>query len=142
MPTKGKYLAISGLVLQSGYLIGTVGTVVGMLRAFPRLANTGTTSSQEAIASDIALALYTTAIGLAVSLVGIILLCIALFGTKYRAPWFRIVMWILSLLWLLSFPIGTIIGVIIMIYLSNHNDEFTQQGVAGYPPQGVGSPER
>ncbi len=135
MPTKGKYLAISGLVLQFGYLIGTAGTVVGMLRAFSRLHDSAATDTQVALASDISLALYTTAIGLAVSLVGIFLLCIALFGNKYRAPWFRIVMWILSVLWLLSFPIGTIIGVIVMIYLSNHNNEFTQQGVPPYAPQ-------
>ena len=132
MPTKGKYLAIFGLVLQFGYLIGMVGTVVGMLRAFSRLASTGATYSQEAIALDIALALYTTAIGMGVSIVGIILLCIALFGTKYRAPWFKTAMWILSILWLLNIPIGMIIGIIVMIYLSNHKNEFTQQPLS--PP--------
>ena len=142
MPTKGKYLAIFGLVLQFGYLIGMVGTVVGMLRAFSRLASTGATYSQEAIALDIALALYTTAIGMGVSIVGIILLCIALFGTKYRAPWFKTAMWILSILWLLNIPIGMIIGIIVMIYLSNHKNEFTQQGVAPYAAQGAASGER
>jgi len=36
-------------------------------------------------------------------------------------------------LWLLNIPIGTIIGIIVMIYLSNCKNEFTQQDVAGDP---------
>ena len=141
MPTKGKYLAITGLVLQLVPVFGMVSTAASMIRAFSQLQN-ASTQAPEALASDISLALYSTAIGMGVSIVGIILLCIALFGTKYRAPWFKTAMWILSILWLLNIPIGTIIGIIVMIYLSNHKNEFTQQGVAGYPPQGVGSPER
>ena len=140
MPTKGKYLAISGLVLQLGPVFGMVNTAACMIRAFSRLHN-ASTQAPEALASDISLALYTIAIGMGVSIIGIILLCIALFGTKYRAPWFKTAMWILSILWLFNIPIGTIIGIIVIIYLSNHRNEFTQQGGPGYPPQGVGSPD-
>ena len=142
MPTKGKYLALTGLVLQLGPVFGMMSTAACMIQAFSRLQNTTSTQAPEALASDISLALYSTAICMGVSIVGIILLCIALFGTKYRAPWFKTAMWILSILWLFNIPIGTIIGIIVMIYLSNHKNEFTQQGVAGYLPQGVGSPER
>ena len=140
MPTKGKYLAITGLVLQLVPVFGMVSTAASMIRAFSQLQN-ASTQAPEALASDISLALYTTAIGMGVSIIGIILLCIALFGTKYRAPWFKTAMWILSIVWLFNIPIGTIIGIIVIIYLSNHRNEFTQQWVPGYPPQGVGSPE-
>ncbi len=61
-----------------------VGTIVGMLRAFPKLTDTTFALKQDALAFDISIALYTTAIGMAVSIVGIVLLCIALFGVKYR----------------------------------------------------------
>ncbi len=104
MPTKGKYLALTGLALQLGPVFGMIGTASCMIQTFSRLQNTTSTQAPEALASDISPALYSTVIGLGVSIVGIILLCIALFGTKYRAPWFKTAMWILSILWLTSIP--------------------------------------
>ena len=137
MPPKGKYIAIWGLVLQTGWIIGIVGTIVGMLQAFPHLDD----SSTEALASDIALALRATVIGIIISTVGNILLCIALFGVKYRALWFKTAMWVMSVLWLLSGPIWLVPGIVAIIYLVNHKTEFTEQAGAGYPPQSVGSPD-
>ena len=142
MPTKGKYLAVWGLILQLGFIVGIVGTIYGMLNAFALLPDTSASHTQEALASDIALALRATTIGMIISLVGAVLLCIALFGSKYRALWFRTAMWIMAFLWLLSGPVGIILGIFVMIYLSNHKNEFTEQGVAGYGAQSAPSPER
>ena len=137
MTSKGKYLAILGLVLQVGWIIGIVGTIVVMLQAFPHLDD----SSTEELASDIALALHATVIGIIIATAGNILLCVALFGVKYRALWFNTSMWIISIVWLLSGPIWLIPGIVAIIYLVNHKTEFTEQAGAGYPPQGVGSPD-
>ena len=126
---------MSGLVLQVGWIIGIVGTIVAMLQAFPHLDD----SSTEALASDIALALHATVIGIIVATAGNILLCIALFGVKYRALWFNTAMWVMSVLWLLSGPIWVIPGIVTIIYLVNHKTEFTEQAGPAYPPQGVGS---
>ena len=63
MPPKGKYIAILGLALQTGWIIGIVGTIVGILQALPHLDD----SSYEALASDIALALHATVIGIVIS---------------------------------------------------------------------------
>jgi len=122
----GKQLAIWGTVLQSGMLVGLAGTVIGMVRAFAKLSKQGDASTQDALARDISLALYAHAGGLLVAAVGIILLLVALWGVKYRAPWFRIALWILAVLWLFSFPIGTILAIVVMIYLSNHREEFAE----------------
>jgi len=133
MRTKGKSLAIWGLVLQVGYLIEIVGTIVGKHRAVPLLADKAAMQTEEtraALVSIVTLDLYTTAIGMTVSIVGIILLCIALFGVKYRALWFRTVMWIMAILWLVRVPIGIVLGIVVMIYLATHKNEFTEQLVA------------
>jgi len=119
--------------------IGLVGTVIGMLRGFAELAKNNE-AQHEALASDISLALYATAGGMALSLIGAILLLVALFGAKYRATWFKTTMWILAALWLFSIPIGTILGIIVMVYLSKHSNEFTEPSPAPYGSPAAGSP--
>jgi len=126
MNQKGKQLAIWGIALQLGTVVGLIGTIIGMVRAFSRLAESETAQTA-ALAYDISIALYTTAAGSVVALVGIILILVALFGARYRAPWFQTVLWILSILWLLSFPIGTILGIVVIVYLVNHRTEFTDR---------------
>ncbi len=105
MKENGKQLAVWGIVLQFGFLIGLAGTVIGMFRAFGELAQENA-AQPEALASDISLALYTTAGGMVLSLIGAILLLVALFGAKYRASWFKAAMWILAVLWLFSIVDG------------------------------------
>ena len=141
MSAKGKYLAIGGLVLQAGFLLGIFGTIAGMAHALTGLGNASAAETQAALASDMALALYTTAIGIAIAVIGVLPLLVALFGIKYRAPWFRTAMWIMAVLWLLNGPIGIVLGIIVMLYLTKHRNEFTEQGGPGYPPQSVGSPD-
>ena len=138
MNSNGKQLAIWGVVLQFGFLIGLAGTVIGMLRAFEKLAEENA-SQPEALTSGISLALYTTAGGMALSLIGTVLVLVALFGAKYRAAWFKTAMWILAILWLFSIPIGTILGVVTIIYLSKHSNEFAEPSPAPYSsPAGFG----
>lgn len=100
MNQKGRQLAIGGVVLQLGTVVGLIGTIIGMVRAFGRLAEPET-AQPSALATDISIALYATAAGSVVALVGIILILVALFGVRYRAPWFRTVLCILSIPWLL-----------------------------------------
>lgn len=142
MNTNAKQLAVWGIILQFGFMIGLIGTIIGMLRVFAELSQSGQTNP-EALAWHISYAFYAEAAGLLISLLGVILLLIALIGLKYRAPWFKTVMWILSILWLFSIPIGTILGIVVMIYLSKHKDEFTEAktqpngGCAGTSPPPV-----
>jgi MotA/TolQ/ExbB proton channel family protein len=132
MPTQGKHLAIWGLVLQLAFIVGMAFTIYWMIQAFAILPDTCDAHTQDALTPYIANALKVTLIGMAVSFVGDILLCIALFGIKYRAIWFKTAMWIMAVLWLLRSPVGIVLGIVVMFYLSKHKDEFTEQPVAGY----------
>ena len=129
MNENGKKLAVWGTVLQLGFLIGLAGTVTGMIRAFAESANNGETRP-EVLIKHMGLALCTAAGGVIVSLLGVVLLFIALFHIKYRSSWFKTAMWIIAVLWLLSIPVGTILGIVVMLYLSKHGDEFTEQAAA------------
>ncbi len=56
-------LIVTGVLLCLGPVWGLLGTVVGMLNAFEHVAEEGEAAT-EALASDIGLALHTTAAGL------------------------------------------------------------------------------
>ena len=139
MKHNGKQIALLGVILQLGFVIGLAGTVIGMLRAFAELSK-NSHAQPEALASHISLALYTTAGGMILSIIGVVLLFIALFGTKYRAPWFKTAMLILAILWLFHIPIGTILGAIVLIYLSKHSNEFTEPAGGAYVSPAAGDP--
>lgn len=133
MNSKGKQLAIWGIVLQGGFLIGHVSAVVIVIRAFLRLS-TSAPNQSEALASSVSVAVYIWIMVMLMFVVGAVLLMIALFKMKYRAPWFETAMWIVSALWLFGFPIGTVLGIIGMIYLKMHGAEFSKQ----VEPQALG----
>ena len=130
MNQKGKQLAIWGLVLQLGSVLGLVCTTVAIVRYFSSLTDSQTAQAST-LAQEIGKALGPAAIGSVFGLIGIILILVALFRIRDRAPWFRTMLWVLSILWLMSYPIGTVLGIIVIIYLVRHEDEFTEQSPAG-----------
>ena len=66
--------------MQLGPVIGTIGTVVGMVRAFNQLhlLEPGSAASPSDIISSIGLAMYTTAIGVIFAIIGVPFLVTAL----------------------------------------------------------------
>jgi len=130
--SKGRKLALWGAWLQLGPVFGLLGTVVGMIGAFAELANQGSTESADALAENINVALITTAIGIIPALIGLVCLLVALFASEYRAPWFFWFMAIYAALCILvGFPVGTIIGIIILIYIIPRKKEFECEPAAG-----------
>jgi hypothetical protein len=141
MSQKGKQLAIWGAAMQLGTLVGLIGTITGIVRAFGHM--TESEMAEAALAKYISIALYTAA-GSLIALVGIALILVALFGARYRAPWFQKALWVFSVLWLLSYPIGTILGIVAIVYLIKHKTEFTGQKPASTSvssPQPAAPPE-
>ncbi len=120
MNNDGKNLAIWGTLLQSGMLISVGGIVLGTIRGF-------SSSQVQVIAQSMAIVLYAELIGFAISLVGIVLLLVALMRKQYRAMWFKTAMWTFCIIWPLGTPllIGIVFSIIVMIYLSKHKAEFT-----------------
>lgn len=123
MNTKGRTLALTGAWFQLGPLFGLLGTIIGMISTFQKIGS-GEMGQPEALANDIGFALSTTAIGLCFGIIGLILMLIALFVQKYRAPWFFWFLTICSILWMFLFPIGTVLGIAILIFLITHQEEF------------------
>jgi hypothetical protein len=124
MNQRGKWPAVVGVVLQAGPFAGLAGTVIGMLRAFEELRTASGEPDAAALSAHIQFALVATAIGLLFAFVGAVLILVALWGTRYRAPWFYGALWVVSVFWLLNFPIGTVLGVLVMVWLANHRREF------------------
>ncbi len=124
----GKILAVTGACLQIGPLIGLCGTVAGMIGAFKTLGSNGMADPQQ-LSADIGGVLVATTVGLCVSLIGYILICIALFACCYRARWFY---WFLVdygiIALLFGFPLGRVLGIVILVYCLNHKSEFLSNG--------------
>jgi biopolymer transport protein ExbB len=124
MNINGKKLAITGsILLLGGPLFGLIGTIIGMLSAFQTMGSEGM-GKPEALANDIWFALITRAIGLCVGVIGLIIMLIALFGKKYRDPWFFWFLTIYSIFWIINFPVGTVLGIGLLIFLLTHKKEF------------------
>lgn len=123
MNTIGKKLAVTGAILQLGPVFGIIGTVIGMLSAFHTIGQEGE-AKPEALASDISFALITTAIGLSIGIIGLILMLTALFKFKYKATWLFWFLITISILMSIRFPGGTIIGICLLVYLITHRKEF------------------
>jgi len=106
----GRNAALVGLAFQIGPVFGLLGTIIGMIRAFSTMGEGGVGGS-EALAGDIGFALITTAIGLIMALVGIVLIVIAITALKYRPAWlFWVLLPFLCRILLVRFPVGLLIG--------------------------------
>lgn len=126
---KGRTLALWGAYLQLGAVICLLLAVIRMIGAFGK---EGSTASAETLADNISAAIAApTLIGSVLSLVGLVFLMVTLFKSKYRAPWFFWFMVIYAVLNLFALPIGTILGVIILVYTIPKKEEFMCEIVAG-----------
>lgn len=87
----------------------------------------------EALASDIGISLMSTAIGLSIGLIGVILMLIAHFALEYSAPWLFWLLTVYSILLMYNFPAGTVLGLCLLIYLITRRNEFlnTKEATAG-----------
>ena len=121
---KGRTLALLGAWLQLAPFLGLLGTVIGMFNAFEEISKEESLSSTEMLSENISFAITATAIGIIPAMIGLILLLVALFASKYRAPWFFWFMVIYSIFTLLGFPIGTVLGIVILIYIIPRKNEF------------------
>ena len=127
MNTKGKKLAITGsALLLGGPLFGFIGTIIGMFSAFQTMGSEGSENA-DAIAADIGFSVITTSIGLCIGIIGGVMMLVALFIVKYRAPWFFWYYAIISTLGLFDFPAGAILGSLMLVYLITHREEFLKK---------------
>ena len=119
-------LAVAGLLLQIGIPVGLLAVVAGILVTLGSMSG-DVAQAAVAINRGVALALRGALIGQGVALVGLALLLVVLFGEKIRAPW--LLKWgrIAMVPWLLMIGVGTVIGVLMLVYFSKHRAEFTDE---------------
>ena len=82
----GAFIAKLGAWLQLAQLVGFAGTVNGMAKAFREIGTAGT-SDPTRLSGAIGEVLVAAAGGIAVSMVGVILVIIAITVCRYRAVW-------------------------------------------------------
>jgi len=107
-----------------------------MLASFGKLTEFGQNAqeSSDALASNMNIAMNLTAIGIIAAFIGLFIglvsLLVALFSHRYRAPWFFWFLMIYSAFSLLAFPIGTVLGIIILVHIIPRKEEFWCDPVA------------
>jgi|GEM_PF-6394977 len=106
--------AVVALILLTGFLLGGVGTVIGMTKAFSTLSESGEVDPS-VLANDISFAILSTLWGFLINILGVVLVLIYHFKVKFYHKWFYWSVITLSVLMTLSFPLGTIIGVPLLI---------------------------
>ncbi len=117
----GAFIAKLGAWLQFAQLIGLAGTVIGMMKSFQALGSAGT-SDPDKLSRAIGEVLWSTFAGIAVSLVGLLLVLIAITACRYRAAW---MFWFLCLYGgLMIFSYFFPFGLFFLIYALVKKDEF------------------
>jgi len=125
----GAFIAKLGAWLQLAHVIGFARIVPGMLQAFRELGTTGPGDPAllSAIIGEILIAI---SIGLALSLVGILLVLIAITVCRYRAVW---MFWFLCLYGgLMIFSYFFPFGLFFLVYGLVKKDEFLQTAQVRY----------
>ena len=110
----GKFLSILGCILQSAIIIGIVITIFKMISAFQEINLYGT-GDAKVMAEMISRALVSTVLGLAIAFPGLLINVLALSISSYASRWLFRSLILSSIFWIPVFPIGTILGIILLI---------------------------
>ena len=119
----GKYVAILGLLLFLAPLWGIADSYFTMASSFQEITLFGTNDPKIAPEEMTSAAMF-TAIGALLSMVGLILLAIAVVGLNYRKSWFFWALIIYSILLLIIIPIGTFFGLMVLTVLVLNRKKF------------------
>lgn len=121
--TIGKYIAILGLLLFWSPLWGIADSYFTMASSFQEITLFGTNEPKIAPEEMSSAAMF-TAIGILLSMVGLILLATAVVGLNYRKSWFFWALVIYSTLLLIIVPIGTLFGLMMLTALVLNRKKF------------------
>lgn len=119
----GKYVAILGLLLFLAPLWGISDSYFTMASSFQEITLFGTNDPKIAPEEMTSAAMF-TAFGALLSMVGLILLAIAVVGLNYRKSWFFWALIIYSILLLIIIPIGTFFGLMVLTVLVLNRKKF------------------
>ena len=123
----GKVLAITGCVCLFGPILGLLGSVAMMALAFHTLGPNGI-SDPRMLAANVGAMLWVTVAGMVLMLIGVVLVTVSLIGCRYRAPWFFWFLVIDGAMLLFGFPVGTVVGLALLIFCFMQREEFLRDG--------------
>lgn len=127
----GAFIAKLGAWLQLAQVIGIGGTVIGIMKSFKVLSESGH-SNPSILSEAIGGVLISTFIGIALSLIGIVLVIIAITACRYRSAW---MFWFLCIYGgLMSFSHFFPFGLFFFIYALVKKDEFLKPQLQVLPP--------
>lgn len=110
--SQGRWFATIGACLQIMPANLTIGTAINLARNIHHLASQPQYGSPDParLSALIGEAIIAVTAGMLISLVGAVLILIAIHFKRYRAPWLFWLLTILGVLYLPALPLGTIIG--------------------------------
>lgn len=119
-PERGRGFAMAGLaLLLAGSLFSTL-WLLEIVGVFSLLAETGKADPEE-LAGRLALTIW---LSLLPQLAGGVMAGMAVFGPGNRERWFFHFVWMVSALQLITFPLGTPIGILLLFGLLMKRKEF------------------
>jgi len=130
----GKWLAIIGACMYFLSPIACIWIAISLTNAFAGQGaqGIGDPAQLSKIIDDV---LVASVVCLVLGLLGPVLLLVSLVGFRYRAVWLFWFLIITSILSLPAFPVGTIMGIVILIYSITHRNEFLPPPAPVSPPQ-------
>lgn len=124
----GLVCAMIGTTLQVGFIVG-LPKIIPALRDLSSALGVSGIGDPAGLVGALGEVFVGSALALGLGGFGLVLLCVALIGARYRARWFR---WFLageSVLLLFMVPIGTLFGIFFLGYLRAHWQEFSVASV-------------
>ena len=109
---------VASFTLSSLPFLGLMVHVVFIVVTFVRIAgDVDPNGMAPSVASVAEFSLMTTMIGMMIGMVGYIALTVFNIGAAHITPNVRVGMWVLSVLWLIVVPVGTVLAVVNMVRL-------------------------
>lgn len=128
---RGAFIAKLGAWLQLAQIIGFGGTVIGMMKSFTVLSDSGR-SDPDMLSEAIGGVLISSFAGISLSLIGIVLVIIAITARRYRSVW---MFWFLCIYGgLMSFSHFFPFGLFFFIYALVKKDEFLKPQALAHDP--------
>lgn len=132
-PERGRGVAIVGLSLLAAATLMSTWVVAAVIAAFQQVAEAGG-GAADGVAAGIAAVMWLNGASMVVSVAGGVLVAVALFGAGNRERWFFYLVAVLAALQLVTFPIGTPVGILLCFGLLIRHGEFRHDGVGEKVP--------
>lgn len=121
----GRPLALAGAALLFAPVVGVPITALWMAREFTEISRSMPSSDPSSASGAIGHVLIPAVVSYGISTIGVTLLLVAMRRSTFTPRWVWRALLGASLLWLLAFPIGTVIALVGQIFLYRTRHVFT-----------------